>query len=234
MFQEDDALPGLFQEICHDIQNPAVAARLVAQSLAGDPSMSKRLVERLESIVSELRSIEDICSYFLQDHAALDASVRLDLLAGDLVRSARQLRRASDIEVFTSPTLVDLHPVTARRLIRNLLENACRAAGGSGRVRVGVFTSEDGEAAELTVEDSGPGFDLGPLAPVLASVIAVGTASLGLRIVERIVGGAGGTTTISQSTLGGAGIVVRLPTSRAVGHPRLVGGQERSGQDRCD
>ncbi|MGH9103185.1 MAG: sensor histidine kinase [Acidimicrobiales bacterium] len=224
MFQQDELVPDRLQELCHDIANPAVTVRLLAEAITLEPGLGRAMVERLEGIVREARVIEEICGYFLEGLSEAQDSARLDLVVGDLVRSAR-LVYGGEITLAGSLATTDLHVVATRRIFGNLIENGCRAAGPRGTVAVTVSGSES--ATEVEVADSGPGLDVGALPPVLASVIAIGTASVGLRIVERLVREAGGSTMIRQSTLGGASVVVRLPAGRRV--PSRPGAADESG-----
>jgi signal transduction histidine kinase len=86
-----------------------------------------------------------------------------------------------------------------RRAIGNLLENAARAAGTGGTVRLEVSRAAD--ATVLVVEDSGPGFGTAP----------GGRASLGLGVVAELVGSVQGSFEIRRSDLGGALLRITIP-----------------------
>jgi signal transduction histidine kinase len=102
--------------------------------------------------------------------------------------------------LFTSvgavPVLVD--PVGLQRAARNLLDNAVRAVGASGRIEVSVTACDT--HAVLEVADSGPGF--GTLSP------RHGHGLVGVRrFAERF----GGDLSYGTSTLGGALVRLSLP-----------------------
>ncbi len=88
-------------------------------------------------------------------------------------------------------------PSAVRRAVANLIENAVRAAGADGLVRVRVDADR---WVDVVIEDDGPGF--GAISP---------GSGLGLDIVRGIVEGCGGSLDLSESTLGGVQVRLRLP-----------------------
>jgi signal transduction histidine kinase len=98
------------------------------------------------------------------------------------------------------PVAVAVDETTLRRALGNLLDNAFRAAGPTGTVRLRVGTDDHGAFA--SIDDDGPGFG------------RVGSGSrLGLSIVAEMAVSAGGCLEIGRSELGGARVSVRLPVS---------------------
>ncbi len=85
-----------------------------------------------------------------------------------------------------------------RRALGNLLDNAFRAAGPTGTVRVQVGTAD--RTGFVTVDDDGPGFG------------RVGSGSrLGLSLVAQLALSAGGRLELSGSDLGGVRTCLQLP-----------------------
>ena len=89
-------------------------------------------------------------------------------------------------------------PVLLRRAVSNVLDNAARAAGPAGTVRVEIQRCDD--AVMLAVEDSGPGFGEIPSG-----------AGLGLTAVARNVIKLGGRIEYSGGTRGGARVSLWFP-----------------------
>jgi len=87
------------------------------------------------------------------------------------------------------------------RAVRNLIDNAVRAAGPAGHVEVTLY-DEDGWAV-VQVDDDGPGF--GAAKP--------GLGSLGLGIVQDMTGAWGGHLQIRHRSRGGASVRMLLPES---------------------
>lgn len=97
-------------------------------------------------------------------------------------------------------TLAD--PVAVRRAVRNLIDNAVRAAGPRGRVEVAVRAA-DGEVG-VEVADDGPGF--GHVAT---------QEGLGLASVRDLVRQLRGRLVIERAVLGGASVAMWLPAAEA-------------------
>jgi nitrogen fixation/metabolism regulation signal transduction histidine kinase len=102
-------------------------------------------------------------------------------------------------------------------LLHNLLTNAVEALEGQadGEIRVATHLgSQDGaEAAEVTVEDNGPGFQrelLGQVFDPYVTTKARGTG-LGLAIVRKIVEEHGGYVEADNRAGGGARVRIGLP-----------------------
>jgi signal transduction histidine kinase len=127
---------------------------------------------------------------------------------------ARRARLVHDCSVTTelTPVRVPFHPVAVRRLISNLVDNACRAAGADGEVSITVRSPRAG--AVIEVADSGPG--PGAWSETLgAPREGHAAAGLGLHIVRSIVDGCGGLIEVGPAdALSGSKVVVTLPRSR--------------------
>jgi signal transduction histidine kinase len=113
-----------------------------------------------------------------------------------------------------TPVRVPFHPVAVRRLITNLVDNACRAAGADGEVSITVRSPRAG--AVIEVADSGPG--PGAWSETLGTPRegrAATTTGLGLHIVRSIVEGCGGLIEVGPAdSLSGSKVAVTLPRSR--------------------
>lgn len=183
--------------LCHDLIGSAATIEVLVQAayVEADPDPAVR--NRLQLISSEAARITQICRQVL-DRPGLAEPVRLDVLAADLLESARS-RYETTIEAITSPVTLRVHPAIIARILGNLLANACRAAGPGGLVRLQV--ARHGEQARLAVADSGAGFD----------IRKIGRASLGLEIIGALVLDCGGTVQMGTSDLGGLDVAVMLP-----------------------
>jgi signal transduction histidine kinase len=185
------------RELCHDLTVPATSIRLLASVAAKESDPDPSLKVRLRQIADEAGRIADICSYFL-DPARKPGPTDLRLLAVDAADSARS-RFSGAVDVVADPVTVTAHPVDVARILANLLDNACRAAGPTGRVRLAV--EREGGRARLVVADSGQGFGHGEF----------GQASLGLAIVAALVRRNDGAVQMSTGDLGGLAVTVILP-----------------------
>jgi two-component system, NtrC family, nitrogen regulation sensor histidine kinase NtrY len=102
-------------------------------------------------------------------------------------------------------------------VIANLVKNAVEAMDSSGKLKL-VVRRVGADAAELVVEDAGPG--VSPeirdrlFTPYVTTKGSRGTG-LGLALAHRIVVEHGGTIEAGTSSLGGAAFTVRLPLAPA-------------------
>jgi signal transduction histidine kinase len=188
--------PRTLRELCHDLTMPATSIRLLASAATRESDPDPALRARLRQIADEASRIADICGSFL-DPTRRTGPSDLRMLAADAADSARS-RYPGHIDVVAEPVMAAAHPVDVVRILANLLDNACRAAGPEGRVRLAVERGE--ERARVIVADSGPGFGNGE----------PGRASLGLGIVAALVRRNNGGLHMGTSDLGGLAVAVTL------------------------
>jgi signal transduction histidine kinase len=192
------------RELCHDLTVPATTIKLLTQVAVAESDPGPAMLARLRQISDEASRIADICGYFLDQPADADAppadagAADLHVLATETADSMRW-RYSGVISVAAEEVTVAAHPVVVVRILTNLLDNACRAAGPGGRVQVTV--RRDGERAKLVIADSGPGF----------GQAESGRASLGLSIVAAMVRRGGGSLRMGAGDLGGIAVTVTLP-----------------------
>jgi signal transduction histidine kinase len=185
------------RELCHDLTMPAASIRLLVSAATRESDPDPALRARLRQIADEAGRIADICGHFLHPTRNTGPS-DLRILAADAADSARS-RYPGTIDVVAETVVTAAHPVDVARILANLLDNACRAAGSQGRVRLAVERGQ--ERARMVVADSGPGFGDGES----------GQASLGLGIVAALVRRNGGSLQMGTSDLGGLAVAVTLP-----------------------
>jgi signal transduction histidine kinase len=102
------------------------------------------------------------------------------------------------LAVQVEPALVRAHELDISRLLANLIQNACRAAGADGIVHLTVGNEDSW--CTIRIGDSGAGFVEKPT-----------YAGIGLALVASIAVGLNGHVTLGRSPLGGALVTVHLP-----------------------
>lgn len=189
--------------LCHDLSMHAASIRLLASVAAKESDPDPPLKARLRQIADEAGRISGICSYFL-DPTRRPGPSDLSVLAADAAESARS-RYSGTIDVLAETVEAAAHPVEVARILANLLDNACRAAGPAGTVRLVV--EGDAGLARIVVADSGRGFGHGQS----------GHASLGLSIVAALVRRNDGTLQMGTADLGGLAVTILLPQTARPG-----------------
>lgn len=191
------------RELCHDLTGPATSIKLLTRVAVAESDPGPSMRARLRQISDEASRISDICGYFL-DQPGGEGPADLHVLTADAADAARW-RYPGVMDVAVETVAVAAHPVVVGRILTNLIDNACRAAGPGGQVLLTVRREED--QARLVVADSGRGFESGPS----------GTASLGLDIVAALVRRSGGSLRMDSSDLGGMAVTVGLPRAVPLG-----------------
>jgi len=204
----------------HELRTPLTAIRGQLEVLARNERPSAEDVRRVEATaMKEMRRLERLVDDLL-------ALARLDEGVGPATRAVavepllRELAEAL-------PGVAELGPVPAgsvrvdpdmiAQVVRNLLANARRHAGPTGRVLLAAAGS--GDRLTVTVDDDGPGIPEAERERVFARFQrhgeardrASGGSGLGLAIAREIVLAHGGRIWIERSPLGGARVAFELP-----------------------
>ena len=213
-------------DAAHELRSPLTALKLQMQLLKRAPDDAARgaAVEALnDGIDRAARLVEQLLALArAEPGAALAAAAELDL--SELVRAAVvdtlpfAQARGSTIELFAdAPVAVRGDAAALTALVRNLADNAVRYAPRGARVELRVI--DEGDAALLRVDDTGPGISPEERHRVFdrfyrhAAGDEAGTG-LGLAIVRSVADRHGATVTLGDSPLGGLRVEVRFaPTS---------------------
>jgi signal transduction histidine kinase len=195
------------RQISHDIHHELGTISLLAALLSNARDVGPDSRARAELILRELSWLDQLHQAYEEAQPAVGSwsgpdGVRLDLIASE-VAAAVGLSCTTRLELRAEELAARVEPLAYWRALRNLVQNAVRAAGPSGTVAVRL-TGEPGWTV-TDVDDDGPGF--GALPP--------GPRSLGLGIVQDLAIAAGGAIELRQSRLGGGGVRLRLPAVSA-------------------
>ena len=203
----------------HELRSPIAAIRQHAEVALEHPSYADGLARtaraeslRMEALVEDLLLLAQADEHTL---ALRRRPVDLDDLVFDEVRRLRAATALTIDSGAVSAARVNGDPATLRRMLRNLGDNATRHA----RERVAFALAERNGHAELCVDDDGPGVPTVEWTRVFERFVrldnararATGGSGLGLAIVAEIVAAHGGRAAVTDSSLGGARVMVRLP-----------------------
>ncbi|MDX1501963.1 MAG: ATP-binding protein [Thermoanaerobaculia bacterium] len=208
--------------IAHEIKNPLTPIRLSAEHMravrAASPDQFDAVFERCtENILAQVAELQQISTEF-QVYSRIPRCEPRPGDLGELVEEVVSAYAAAppagvEIEVAGAP-----RPVPAsfdgrllRRAVRNLVENALRAAETGGRVQVALHTGDGW--ARIVVADDGPGVPEGDLARIFDPYFSTHDAGtgLGLPIARRIAEEHGGSVRAANRPGGGLEVTISLP-----------------------
>ena len=222
------ALGVLAASVAHQVRNPLTAL------VSGLPAVRRKLTGKADARTDEMLEVFIDCanrieriSVDLLDLSRVDREEEGTLQPGQGLLAAVRLLSArvpDDVEVETDvdeETALEGRAGDLNHVFLNLVDNAARAVGDRGRVR--IRGRVEGGRYRITVEDSGPGIEPSVLPrlfdPFVTSRPAGEGTGLGLSIAREIVSAHGGTIDADASpTLGGARFTVVLPLPE--GSPR--------------
>lgn len=188
----------------HDLRQTVAVILASVSAAEEDPSPCPEARRWLRHIAEEARRISRICEHAVRTGSAPLALRSLDEVTTRVVESTRVVV-STRIDYRSAGHVVDVDAAAVERALVNVVDNACRAAGPAGRVRVEVEGASDGSAI-VTVDDDGPGF----------GTVGEGRAGIGLEVIRHVLAPLGGSLEIStRGPLGGARVQLHLP------HPRV-------------
>lgn len=196
--------------ISHDLRTPITSLRLRAEFI-DDDDLKSDVIRTLD----EMQSMTDATLAFVREESGGEETRSVDLAAliDGLVED--QISMGRDVTYSGPERLVWRgRPVSLKRAIINLVENAVRYAGSAS-----VMLSRNGAEAMIVVDDNGPGIPPERLADVFEPFVRLETSrsretggvGLGLAIARSIVQAHGGGLTLENRPEGGLRATVTLP-----------------------
>lgn len=195
-------------DAAHELRTPVAGMRAAADTLVRSP-VDREGRERLAAHVAReasraSRLIDDMLMMARVDRGLELELVTVDLGAVVLAEVERQrLRRPSldlRVEIAEARSCATIDPDRIAQIVGNLLDNAARATGYTGRVEVSLRAVECAEALSVDVSDDGPGVPEADRERVFDRLVrldagrdqASGGAGLGLPIARGIARAHGG------------------------------------------
>jgi signal transduction histidine kinase len=204
-------------DAAHELRSPLTAIASVAQAARITATAESK--EAFDTIVRSALDASEIVAELLTlarspGRGALQCEpVDLAALVVSCARDVAPLANARRIELDSAPqsAIVDGDARRLKELIKNLLENAIRHAGGSVR----IASQQNGRLCEILVEDDGSGVPSEDRERIFerfyrGSSDGSGTG-LGLAIVRWIAHAHNGSVTVSDAPGGGARFTTSLP-----------------------
>lgn len=209
-------------DAAHELRTPLAALKVqaqVAQRASEPPQRQQALDNVLHGVDRATRLVEQLLTLARldpQQGIAHPEALALHPLAAEVLADLDGAAHARQIELSLEGDeglSVAGQGDTLRMLITNLVDNALRYTPQGGTVQV-MVTAEHG-AAELVVEDSGPGIPAEERELVFnrfyrGREVTASGSGLGLSIARRIADLHHATLSVAQSALGGARITLRF------------------------
>jgi signal transduction histidine kinase len=179
----------------HDIRHELGTIIMLASAIAVSDDVGPASRTRIQQLLGETSWLDHLLRQLEDDEDPVPSPERVPVheLASGIVSGIR-LSTGLQVGYEAEPAWAHISELALWRALRNLLDNACKAAEGRVDVRV---TAHDGRVV-IQVDDDGPGFSPGP-------------AGLGLGIVHDLVSAYDGTLEIWHGDLGGACVRIMLP-----------------------
>lgn len=213
--------------IAHEIGNPLTSILGLLELVedgdlpAGEQAEFLRRVRRETERIHHI--IRDLLDFARGDAPESEAEASCDLVqvvedAVRLVAPQKDLRQITLERRFAEdvPAARGSAPRLAQ-VVLNLLLNAADAIEGEGTIRLEVHPTEEGDAVELIVSDTGPGIPAEILdhlfEPFVTSKPAGEGTGLGLAVCHALIDRLGGSLDADNPPEGGARFTVRLPVA---------------------
>jgi signal transduction histidine kinase len=206
--------------IAHDLRTYLTRLRLRADFIADDDQRERaaRDIEEMSLLIDDTLLFAEQASRPAAAAQRIDAAVEVRALIdlrqelGEAVTAAPEADSANDADDLT----VRCAPLSLRRMLANLVDNAIRYGG---QARIGCRRL--GETVEIWVEDDGPGVRAGDLARLMqpferlegSRARHTGGAGLGLAIVRALAASNRGLMVVENRVPSGLRAAIRLPAA---------------------
>jgi nitrogen fixation/metabolism regulation signal transduction histidine kinase len=220
------AWQGVAHQVAHEIKNPLTTISLALYNMERDfaglaPEPKARVVKSLDALKRELDSLADLANSFSSLGTLPEFQVgRVDVnaLVESLVAVWPWPHVAIETELDPARPEARGDERQLRRVLRNLVKNACEAQPQGGRVRISTRREPPAESSEaeriaIEVEDEGPGMDVETVARAFDPGFSTKRrgSGVGLTVSERVVEQHGGTLVIDSAPGRGTRVTVVIP-----------------------
>jgi signal transduction histidine kinase len=217
MHQEQlSELTQLSGEIAHELKNPlasvkGLAALLSRRSPSEEPeamTVLRREVDRMQTILEEFLNFSRPLVPLNLTFADLSAITSEVSALHEGMSEMRKVQLQLDAEV---PVVVHCDPRKVRQILVNLFQNALDVTAERGRLFIRV--SDQGECAEVTIDDEGKGLDPTLTDRVFEAGVTnkPGGSGLGLAVARGLARQHGGDVLLVNRAEGGCRATLRLP-----------------------
>ena len=199
----------LLASLGHDLRSPLTALRVRAELVEED--------ETRDSLITSIEEMQDMVETTLAYAKGISGSEAMETVVAHDFLAALVGDADPPVPVrIDAAHRLDLRPVSMRRALRNLIENATRYGGS-----VEIDGELSGEVLVISISDRGPGIAEDDLERVFDPYVRLeesrsrdtGGIGLGLSIARSIIRAHGGDLRLANRTGGGLIARVELPLS---------------------
>jgi signal transduction histidine kinase len=227
----------LAASVAHQVRNPLTSL------VSGLPAMRFKLGNAIGQSTLQLMDVMIDCAQRIERLTAdLTDLSRVDREVGGPYRPSEGLRAAIRLvqarlplslaveENITDAPVIDGRAGDMNHVFLNLLDNAVRAAGDHGKVRIDAALIDG--AYVIRIGDSGSGVDEATAKHIFEPFFTTRKAGegtgLGLAVAQQVVMQCGGQIELGRSELGGALFTVSIPLAKST--PLLSGAESSAAQ----
>ena len=201
----------LMAGVSHDLRTPLTRIRLATEMMS---EADGYLSESINKDIEECNAIiEQFIDYLRTGQEMPTESSDLNAVLGEVIAAESGYERIIETDLCAGEVLVDIHTLSIKRALANMVVNAARY--GNGWIKVSSGTEL--QRAWFQVEDDGPGIKPEDLKHLFQSFVCCDSArstsgtGLGLAIVQRIIDAHAGSLDIGTSERGGLRIRAYIP-----------------------
>ncbi|MBT5229467.1 MAG: GHKL domain-containing protein [Methylococcales bacterium] len=204
-------------DLAHSLKTPLAV-------LQGEVEQCKESPQLVDALTDQVERMNRIVKYQLQravssSGGALSAALPIEPITAKIVNSLQKVYRDKSIEAVVSldeTAMFHGEEGDLYEIVGNLSDNAFKWCDHKVSVEVVRVEGRRGrDAAEITIEDDGPGVPDAQKMQILKRGVRADEQTpgwgIGLSIVMEIIDGYGGAVVVKDSALGGAKFEVRLP-----------------------
>lgn len=217
------ASTSIARKVAHEVNNPLSIIKnylKVMEIKLADHDMATDELTIINEEIDRVAAIVDDLSDFSQPKIQTLATVYINALLSDIVKITGQALRQQKINITFAPDGT-LPPVISdknglKQVFINLIKNAAEALRDGGTIAIATRYSADRGAAEITIQDDGPGLPEAVRDRLFEPYISTkgrGHSGLGLSIVYGTVQELQGTITCTTEKGHGTTFIIVLPVA---------------------
>ena len=212
------ALAELAASTAHELRNPLASIQLALENMLQECADSD-LAERLQLVYHEVQRLtRNLNDLLASARNSAESSQKVDvrqMLEELLLLLKYQTKENIHFSYKVAPNLYAFLPESEfRQMLLNLLLNSIQAIGANNG-EVNVLATQADNRLQITISDSGPGFNKDYLKNGIRPFVSLkdGGTGLGLAMVQRFVKDHHGRLQLQNTQQGHASVTISLPIS---------------------